>query len=290
MLHQGSAQLNKLLGFRFLGLSLPAGGFIIIVRFTRCEGQLTIGRDIDSWNRQQNDSVFHTSSLVVNYIIQGLLKAHFHMKCKLFLRIGFFSAGSTPQDCCYLQLSPSSFEDGLKYRRVKLLVFDCLTKVRCCYDQKQKQRKRKLVRVSWQLYIPWCMATNVCMYILLSLGSCSWLLLQAVRSFDLQKNCDWMILCFYCPINVWRRMFLAALYPSMYGDECLYVHSFVAWQLLLGVIAGSWVLRLAKELWLDAFVFLLSNKRPKRVPPPPLSILHTPLIKSWTEQWWAGSA
>ena len=147
MLHQGSAQLNKLLGFRFLGLSLPAGGFIIIVRFTRCEGQLTIGRDIDSWNRQQNDIVLHTPLLVVNYIIQALLKAHFHMKCKLFLRIGFFSAGSTPQDCCYLQLSPSSFEDGLKYRRVKLLVFDCLTKVRCCYDQKQKQRKRKLVRV-----------------------------------------------------------------------------------------------------------------------------------------------
>ena len=114
MLHQGSAQLNKLLGFRFLGLSLPAGGFIIIVRFTCCEGQLMIGRDIDSWNRQQNDSVFHTPSLVVNSIIQALLKAHFHMKCKLFLRIGFFSAGSTPQDCCYLQLSPFPFEDGLK--------------------------------------------------------------------------------------------------------------------------------------------------------------------------------
>ena len=186
MLHQGSAQLNKLLGFRFLGLSLPAGGFIIIIRFTRCEGQLAIGRDIDSWNRQQNDSVFHTPSLVVNYIIQALLKAHFHMKCKLFLRIGFFSAGSTPQDCCYLQLSPSSFEDGLKYRRVKLLVFDCLTKVRCCYDQKQKQRKRKLVRV---------------------LGS----------------------------------------FISLYGDECSHVHSFVAWQLLLGVIAGGWVFWLAKE-------------------------------------------
>jgi len=98
MLHQGSAQLNKLLGYRFLGLSLPAGGFIIIVRFTRCEGQLTIGRDIDSWNRQPNDSVFYTPSLVINYIIQALLKAHFRMKSKMFLRIGVVSAGSTPQD------------------------------------------------------------------------------------------------------------------------------------------------------------------------------------------------
>ena len=32
MLHQGSAQLNKLLGFRFLGLSFPAGGFITTQR------------------------------------------------------------------------------------------------------------------------------------------------------------------------------------------------------------------------------------------------------------------
>ena len=168
MLHQGSAQLNKLLGFRFLGLSLPAGGFLIIVRFTRCEGQLTIGRDIDSWNRQQNDSVFHTPSLVVNYIIQALLKAHFHMKCKLFLRIGFFSAGSTPQDCCYLQLSPSSFEDGLKYRRVKLLVFDCLTKVRCCFAQKTAEEK-KISSCSWQLYFPRSMEILLAsMFILLS--------------------------------------------------------------------------------------------------------------------------
>ena len=146
MLHQGSARLNKLLGFWFLGLFLPTSGSIIIVRLNRCEVQLTIGRDIDSWNRQPNDSVFYTPSLVINYIIQALLKAHFRMKSKMFLRIGFISAGSTPQDCC-LQLSPSPFGDGLKYRRVKLLVFDCLTKVRCCYDQKQKQRKRKLVRV-----------------------------------------------------------------------------------------------------------------------------------------------
>ena len=205
MLHQGSAQLNKLLGFRFLGLSLPAGGFLIIVRFTRCEGQLTIGRDIDSWNRQQNDSVLHTPSLVVNYIIQALLKAHFHMKCKLFLRIGFFSAGSTPQDCCYLQLSPSSFEDGLKYRRVKLLVFDCLTKVRCCYDQKQKQRKRKLVRVLGSfisLYGDECSHVH-------SFGSCSWsycgrmdlLTCKRIQPIGKKANADWMLLCFYCPIK-----------------------------------------------------------------------------------------
>ena len=142
MLHQGSARLNKLLGFWFLGLFLPTSGSIIIVRLNRCEVQLTIGRDIciDSWNRQPNDSVFYTPSLVINYIIQALLKAHFRMKSKMFLRIGFISAGSTPQDCC-LQLSPSPFGDGLKYRRVKLLVSDCLTKVRCCFAKKKSRGK-----------------------------------------------------------------------------------------------------------------------------------------------------
>ena len=209
MLHQGSAQLNKLLGFRFLGLSLPAGGFLIIVRFTRCEGQLTIGRDIDSWNRQQNDSVFHTPSLVVNYIIQALLKAHFHMKCKLFLRIGFFSAGSTPQDCCYLQLSPSSFEDGLKYRRVKLLVFDCLTKVRCCYDQKQKQRKRKLVRVLgsfisldvWRRMLACTFFCRLAAALGCYCGRLGLLTCKRIQPIGKKANADWMLLCFYCPIK-----------------------------------------------------------------------------------------
>ena len=122
MLHQGSAQLNKLLGFRFLGLSLPAGGFLISVRFTRCEGQLTIGRDIDSWNRQQNDSVLHTPSLVVNYIIQALLKAHFLRKYQMLLRIGYISRiNPTELVAIYFQLSPSSLEDGLISRRVKFV-------------------------------------------------------------------------------------------------------------------------------------------------------------------------
>ena len=167
MLHQGSARLNKLLGFWFLGLFLPTSGSIIIVRLNRCEVQLTIGRDIDSWNRQPNDSVFYTPSLVINYIIQALLKAHFRMKSKMFLRIGFISAGSTPQDCC-LQLSPSPFGDGLKYRRVKLLVFDCLTKVRCCFAQKTAEEK-KISSCSWQLYFPRSMEILLAsMFILLS--------------------------------------------------------------------------------------------------------------------------
>ena len=167
MLHQGSARLNKLLGFWFLGFFLPTSGSIIIVRLNRCEVQLTIGRDIDSWNRQPNDSVFYTPSLVINYIIQALLKAHFRMKSKMFLRIGFISAGSTPQDCC-LQLSPSPFGDGLKYRRVKLLVSDCLTKVRCCFAQKTAEEK-KISSCSWQLYFPRSMEILLAsMFILLS--------------------------------------------------------------------------------------------------------------------------
>jgi len=146
---------------------VPTRGYIIIVRLNRCEVQLTIGRDIDSWNRQPNDSVFYTPSLVINYIIQALLKAHFRMKSKMFLRIGFISAGSTPQDCC-LQLSPSPFGDGLKYQRVKLLVSDCLTKVRCCFTQKTAEEK-KISSCSWQLYFPRSMEILLAsMFILLS--------------------------------------------------------------------------------------------------------------------------
>ena len=164
MLHQGSARLNKLLGFWFLGFFLPTSGSIIIVRLNRCEVQLTIGRDIDSWNRQPNDSVFYTPSLVINYIIQALLKAHFRMKSKMFLRIGFISAGSTPQDCC-LQLSPSPFGDGLKYRRVKLLVFDCLTKVRCCFTQKTaEERKLVLVLGSFISLEVWRFCSRACSF------------------------------------------------------------------------------------------------------------------------------
>ena len=91
--HSRSAQLNKSFGFiNFWGsFWLPTRGFIIIGRWNRCTGQLTMEETLTSWKRQLHDSVFLHSFAGQLLKIQALLKVHFLRKYQMLLRIGYIS-------------------------------------------------------------------------------------------------------------------------------------------------------------------------------------------------------
>ena len=157
----------------------------------------------------------------------------------MFLRIGFISARSTPQDCCcQLDNVAISLWRWSEIPKSEIVGFWLPYKGQVLFCSKKQQRKRKLFLV---------------------LGS-------------------------FISLEVWRFCSRACSF-------------FCHIQLLLGTsaIAGKTGLcalanREQSQCWLDPFQFLSSIKRPKRGPPPSQSRAHTPLIKSWTEQWWAGSA